>query len=86
MIKKVPGDTTNISIVDNEGNAVGVTTTLGGGFGTGIVMGNTGLLCNNGLRTGSTAPYRDHPNFVKGDGFHCWATARRSSRIRVSSR
>ncbi len=66
VIKKVPGDTTNISIVDSEGNAVGVTTTLGGGFGTGIVMGNTGLLCNNGLRTGSTAPYRDHPNFVKG--------------------
>lgn len=65
-VKKVAGDTTNLSIVDSEGNAVGVTTTLGGGFGTGIVMGNTGLLCNNGLRTGSTAPYRDHPNFVKG--------------------
>jgi gamma-glutamyltranspeptidase/glutathione hydrolase len=63
---KVPGDTTNISIVDNEGNAVGVTTTLGGGFGTLLVMGNTGLICNNGLRSGSTAPYRDHPNFVKG--------------------
>jgi len=65
-VKKVSGDTTNLSIVDSEGNAVGVTTTLGGGFGTGIVMGSTGLLCNNGLRTGSTAPYRDHPNFVKG--------------------
>jgi gamma-glutamyltranspeptidase/glutathione hydrolase len=63
---KVPGDTTNISIVDAEGNAVGVTTTLGGGFGTLLVMGNTGLLCNNGLRSGSTAPYRDHPNFVHG--------------------
>ena len=66
VLKKVPGDTTNISIYDSEGNAVGVTTTLGGGFGAGIVMGSTGLLCNNGLRTGSTAPYRDHPNFVKG--------------------
>jgi len=65
-VKKVSGDTTNLSIVDSEGNAVGVTTTLGGGFGTGLVMGSTGLLCNNGLRTGSTAPYRDHPNFVKG--------------------
>ena len=59
-----PGDTTNISIYDAEGNAVGVTTTLGGGFGTLEVMGSTGLICNNGLRTGSTAPYRDHPNFV----------------------
>lgn len=62
----VPGDTTNISIIDHEGNAVGVTTTLGGGFGCVQVMGNTGLICNNGLRSGSTAPYRDHPNFVKG--------------------
>jgi gamma-glutamyltranspeptidase/glutathione hydrolase len=63
---KSPGDTTNISVVDSEGNAVGVTTTLGGGFGALEVMGSTGLICNNGLRSGSTSPYRDHPNFVKG--------------------
>lgn len=63
---RVPGDTTNLSITDSEGNAVGVTTTLGGGFGACVVMGETGLLCNNGLRSGSTAPYRGHPNFVKG--------------------
>lgn len=62
--KSVPGDTTSISAVDSEGNAVAVTTTIGGGFGTCVVMGETGLLCNNGLRSGSTAPYRDHPNFV----------------------
>ncbi|MEI9890855.1 MAG: gamma-glutamyltransferase family protein [Caulobacteraceae bacterium] len=64
--EREPGDTTNISIVDHEGNAVGVTTTLGGGFGCVQVMGTTGLICNNGLRSGSTAPYRGHPNFVKG--------------------
>jgi gamma-glutamyltranspeptidase/glutathione hydrolase len=63
--EREPGDTTNISIVDHEGNAVGVTTTLGGGFGCVQVMGNTGLICNNGLRSGSTAPYRGHPNFVQ---------------------
>jgi gamma-glutamyltranspeptidase/glutathione hydrolase len=62
----VPGDTTNISIVDGDGNAVGVTTTLGGGFGAGVIMGDTGMFCNNGLREGSTAPYREHPNFVRG--------------------
>ncbi len=62
----VAGDTTNISITDGAGNAVGVTTTLGGGFGACVIMGETGMFCNNGLRTGSTAPYRDHPNFVKG--------------------
>ena len=62
----VPGHTTSLSVTDSEGNVVAVTTTLGGGFGTCVVMGDTGMLCNNGLRTGSTAPYRDHPNFVKG--------------------
>ncbi|GGD65536.1 gamma-glutamyltransferase family protein [Croceicoccus mobilis] len=62
----VPGHTTSLSVTDSDGNAVAVTTTLGGGFGACVVMGNTGLLCNNGLRTGSTAPYRDHPNFVQG--------------------
>ncbi len=60
----VPGDTTSLSVIDSEGNAIACTTTLGGGFGTLLVMGDTGLICNNGLRTGSTAPYRDHPNFV----------------------
>lgn len=60
----VPGDTTSLSVIDSEGNAIACTTTLGGGFGTLLVMGETGLICNNGLRVGSTAPYRDHPNFV----------------------
>lgn len=60
----VPGDTTSLSVIDSEGNAIACTTTLGGGFGTLLVMGDTGLICNNGLRVGSTAPYRDHPNFV----------------------
>ena len=64
--RSVPGDTTNVSITDSEGNAVGVTTTLGGGFGASVIMGDTGMFCNNGLREGSTSPYRDHPNFVKG--------------------
>lgn len=64
VASRTPGDTTSLSAVDSEGNAVAVTTTLGGGFGTCMVMGETGLFCNNGLRSGSTAPYRDHPNFV----------------------
>lgn len=58
------GDTTSLSVVDKEGNAIAVTTTIGGGFGTSVVMGDTGLLCNNGLRVGSTAPYAGHPNAV----------------------
>ena len=58
------GDTTSLSAVDAEGNAIAVTTTIGGGFGTFLVMGDTGILFNNGLRLGSTAPYDDHPNKV----------------------
>lgn len=58
------GDTTSLSAVDAEGNAIAVTTTIGGGFGTFLVMGNTGILFNNGLRLGSSAPYAGHPNKV----------------------
>lgn len=58
------GDTTSLSAVDADGNAIAVTTTIGGGFGTFLVMGNTGILFNNGLRLGSTAPYDGHPNKV----------------------
>jgi gamma-glutamyltranspeptidase/glutathione hydrolase len=58
------GDTTSMSAVDADGNAIAVTTTVGGGFGTFLVMGNTGILFNNGLRLGSTAPYAGHPNKV----------------------
>src|SRR5262245_37876316 len=59
-------DTTSFSIVDQFGNAVGTTPTLGGGFGSGVVVGNTGLLLNNGIRLGSTSPYPDHINYVRG--------------------
>ncbi len=58
------GDTTSLSAVDADGNAIAVTTTVGGGFGTFMVMGNTGILFNNGLRLGSSAPYAGHPNKV----------------------
>ncbi len=42
-----------------------VTPTIGGGMGTGVVVGRTGLLFNNGLRLGSTAPYPDNVNYVR---------------------
>jgi gamma-glutamyltranspeptidase/glutathione hydrolase len=59
-------DTTSFSIVDQYGNAVACTPTLGGGFGGGVVVGNTGLLLNNGIRLGSTSPYPDNVNYVRG--------------------
>lgn len=59
-------ETTSFSIVDRAGNAVAVTPTLGGGFGTSVVVGRTGLLFNNGMRLGSTSPYPDNVNYVRG--------------------
>ncbi len=56
--------TTSFSIVDRFGNAVGVTPTLGGLFGSNVVVGNTGLLLNNGMRLGSTSPYPTDANYV----------------------
>jgi gamma-glutamyltranspeptidase / glutathione hydrolase len=56
--------TTSFSVVDRAGNAVGVTPTLGGLFGNNVVVGGTGLLLNNGMRLGSTAPYPEHVNYV----------------------
>ena len=62
---EIERDTTSFSIVDPFGNAVSCTPTLGGGFGNGVVVGNTGLLLNNGMRLGSTSPYPDNVNYVK---------------------
>ncbi|MBE0676551.1 MAG: gamma-glutamyltransferase [Bacteroidales bacterium] len=40
-------ETTHFSVVDTEGNAVSVTTTLNGGYGNGIVVEGAGFLLNN---------------------------------------
>ena len=60
------GSTTSFSIADRFGNVVAATPTHGGAFGTGVVVGNTGLTFNNGSRVGSTSPYPDHVNYVRG--------------------
>jgi gamma-glutamyltranspeptidase/glutathione hydrolase len=60
------GHTTSFSVVDQAGNAVVITPTLGSGYGTGVVVGNTGMLFNNGIRIGSTSPYPDNVNYVRG--------------------
>ncbi|MCU1324277.1 MAG: gamma-glutamyltranspeptidase [Acidobacteriaceae bacterium] len=62
---EIERDTTSFSIIDPFGNAVACTPTIGGGFGNGVVVGNTGLLLNNGMRLGSTSPYPDNVNYVK---------------------
>jgi gamma-glutamyltranspeptidase/glutathione hydrolase len=61
---EIERDTTSFSIIDPFGNAVACTPTIGGGFGNGVVVGNTGLLLNNGMRLGSTSPYPTDVNYV----------------------
>jgi gamma-glutamyltranspeptidase/glutathione hydrolase len=42
-----PTQTTHYSVVDQEGNAVAVTTTLNGGYGSKVTIGSLGFLLNN---------------------------------------
>ena len=64
--KSFAGSTTSFSIRDKAGNVVAMTPTHGGAFGTGVVVGNTGLTFNNGTRIGSTSPYPDDINYANG--------------------
>lgn len=56
----IPGyesdQTTHYSIVDKEGNAVSITTTLNGGFGSGIFVKGAGFLLNNEMDDFSSKP------------------------------
>lgn len=49
-------ETTHLSIIDNEGNAVSVTTTLNGGYGSRTVVGGAGFLLNNEMDDFSVKP------------------------------
>src|SRR5881396_118910 len=48
--------TTHYSIVDSMGNAAAVTTTLNGGFGSGVTVTGAGFLLNNEMDDFTTAP------------------------------
>lgn len=48
--------TTHLSIVDPEGNAVSVTTTLNGGFGSAVVVDGAGFFLNNEMDDFSVKP------------------------------
>ncbi|MFZ1529573.1 MAG: gamma-glutamyltransferase [Ferruginibacter sp.] len=49
-------ETTHISIIDKEGNAVAVTTTLNGGYGSRVVIEGAGFLMNNEMDDFSIKP------------------------------
>lgn len=61
-----PGSTTSFSVADRYGNVVVSTPTLGSVWGTGVVVGTTGIILNNGTRHGSTSPYPDDVNYARG--------------------
>ena len=42
-----PESTTHFDVVDRDGNAVSVTQSLGDGFGSGVMAGDTGVVLNN---------------------------------------
>jgi len=54
------GETTHYSIVDNKGNAVSVTYTLNGSYGSKVVVRGAGFLLNNEMDDFSIKP--GHPN------------------------
>jgi gamma-glutamyltranspeptidase/glutathione hydrolase len=49
-------ETTHLNVVDKDGNAVSVTTTLNGGYGSKTVVGGAGFLLNNEMDDFSVKP------------------------------
>jgi gamma-glutamyltranspeptidase/glutathione hydrolase len=54
-------ETTHLSVMDSDGNAVAITTTLNGTFGCGLLVPGAGFLLNNEMDDFATAP--GQPNF-----------------------
>jgi len=55
-IMKESEETTHISVIDKEGNAISVTTTLNGGYGSKTVIGKAGFFLNNEMDDFSIKP------------------------------
>ncbi|WP_431215225.1 gamma-glutamyltransferase [Puia sp. P3] len=49
-------ETTHFEVMDKDGNAVSITTTLNGGYGSGVVVGGAGFFLNNEMDDFSIKP------------------------------
>ena len=58
------GDTTHLTVVDRHGNMVALTQTLGGSWGSAVVVGDTGVLFSNQMRHMHLEP--DSPSKIRG--------------------
>jgi len=64
-----PGETTHLAVIDGNGNAVSLTTTLNGSLGCGLLVPETGFLLNNEMDDFAVAPGRANELFelVQGE-------------------
>jgi gamma-glutamyltranspeptidase/glutathione hydrolase len=62
--------TTHLAACDASGLAVNITQSLGRGFGSGVVVRDTGLVLNNALNWASVVP--THPNVIATGKRHEW--------------
>jgi gamma-glutamyltranspeptidase/glutathione hydrolase len=65
--------TTHYTVVDGKGNMLAVTTTMGGGFGSGLVGGTTGVALNNGVSWFELDP--KSPAYLEGSKRTRWNMA-----------
>ncbi len=60
-------ETTHYSVIDKAGNAVAVTTTINGGFGAGVIAGDTGFFLNDEMDDFTSKPgAANHYGLVQG--------------------
>jgi gamma-glutamyltranspeptidase / glutathione hydrolase len=56
MITSLSEETTHLNVIDDQGNAVAITTTLNGGYGNRVVVGGAGFFLNNEMDDFSVKP------------------------------
>ncbi len=72
-----PGHTSHVSVVDAEGNAVALTTTVNLEFGSGVVVPGTGILLNDQMDDFDAAPNVPNAFGLEGGGANLAAPGKR---------